>query len=106
MRILTAGQCEVRHLLGHGVHMDAEQHLELKTRALALGHELGQATRHAPDLLEMPRRGRQVHHRRVLRIGHGDDRGHDARSVAESLVDPERPLEDVRRLAEAWADRR
>ena len=58
MGLLAAGQRQVRHHLGPRVDVDAEQHLEVEAGPLALGDELGQAARHAPDLLEMPRRGR------------------------------------------------
>ena len=87
--------------LARGVDVDPEQHLEVQAGPFALGDELGQPARHAPDLLEVPRRGRQVHDRPVLRVGHGDDRRHDAGPVAEPLVDAERPLEDLRRSRRA-----
>ena len=106
MGILAAGQRRGPARPWPASNVDAEQHLEVEAVALALGDELGQPARHAPDLLEMARRGRKVHDRPVLRVGHGDDRRHDAGPVAEALEDAERPLEDLRRLDEQRADRR
>ena len=85
--------------------MDPEQHLEVQAVALALGDELGQAARHPPDLLEVSRRCRQVHDRAISRIGHRDDRRHDAGPVADPLVDAEGPLEDRGDLDDERADR-
>ena len=59
----------------------------------------------APDLLEMSRRGRQVHDRHVPRVGHGDDGRHDACAVAEPLKDAQGPLEHLCDLDEKRADR-
>ena len=105
MGILAAGERQVRHHLGPGVHVDPEEHLELEAGPLTRGDDLGQATCHAPDLLEMPGRGRQVHHRPIPRVGHGDDRRHDAGSVTQALEDAERPLEDLSHLDEQRAHR-
>src|SRR6478736_764820 len=50
----------VRDDLGSGIHVDPEEHLEVEAIPFALGDELRQAARHPPDLLEMPRRRREV----------------------------------------------
>ncbi len=104
MGILAPGERHVGHHLGPRIDVDPEEHLEVESRPLALRDELGQAARHPADLLEMPRRGRQVHHRPVLRVGHRDDRRHDAGAVAEPLEDAERALEDRRRFDEEGTD--
>ena len=84
--------------------MDAEQHLEVETGPLTLGDVLGQPARHAPDLLEMTRRRRQVHHRSVARVGHRDNRRHHAGPVADPFEDAERPLEELCRFDQKRAD--
>ena len=65
MGVLAARQRQVRHDLRPRVDVDPEQHLEVEAGPLALGDDLGQAAGHPPDLLEVPRRGGQVHDRRV-----------------------------------------
>ena len=47
-----------------------------------------------------------MHDRPVPRVGHRDDRRHDAGAVAEALEDAEGPLEDLGDLDEERADRR
>ena len=103
MGILAAGQRQVRHHLGSRVHVNPEQHLEVEPRPFALRDELRHAARHAPDLLEVARRGRQVHHGPVLGVRHGDHRRHHAGAVTEPLEDAERPLEDLRRIERSAA---
>ena len=98
MGLLATGQRQVGHDLGPRVDVDPEEHLEVETVSLALGDDLGQAARHAPDLLEVPRRVREVHDRPVPRVGQGDDGRHDAGAVTEPLEDAEGSLEDLRRL--------
>ena len=104
--VLAAGQGQVRHDLRTRVDVDPEQHLEVEPGPLALGDELGQPARHPADLLEVARRGREMHDRPVLGVGHGDDRRHDAGAVAEPLEDAEGSIEDLGRLDEERADRR
>jgi len=104
--LLAARQRRVRDHLGPGPDVDAKQHLEVEAGPLALGDELRQPARDSPNLLEMARRGREVHDQPVLRVSHGDDRRHDASPVAEPLEDTEGTIEGLRRLDEEWADLR
>ena len=85
--------------------MDPEQHLQVEPRPFALRDELRHAARHAPDLLEVACRRRQVHHGPVLGVRHGDHRRHHAGSVTEPLEDAERPLEDLCRIEDQRRDR-
>src|SRR5438874_2701160 len=79
--------------------------VRVETGPLALGDKLREPARDSPNLLEMARRVREVHDWPVLRVSHGDDRGHHAGPIAEPLEDAKGAIQDLVQLHEERADR-
>src|SRR5262249_22705470 len=92
VRLLSAGEREVRDALRAGEDLDAVEHLRLHLRPLALARERGQLGGEPPDLLDPLRGAEQVDIEGEADVRAGDDRRHHATAVADLLEQLDSPL--------------